>query len=85
MTVHEEYTKLIQERYSGVDRNNYEQYGYYLAIYHAPAQYMTEASMLSYAKRNPNATAKELFDYFNKITPDGLAPGDDGADLLEDD
>lgn len=81
MNVHEEYTALITARYQKPERDNYEGCGYYDWVLLAPGQYKTEASMLRYAKANPDATIKDLFDYFNKITPDGLAPDDDGADL----
>lgn len=83
MDVHEEYKALITKRYSRPAPDDYENYGRYIWVLQAPEQYKTEASMLSYAKSHPNATLRELFNYFNKITPDGLAPGDDGADLME--
>jgi hypothetical protein len=84
MSVHEEYTELIEKRYARPSKDDYEQYGYYDWVLHAPYQYKTEASMLGYVKAHPNATLRELFVYFDKITPDGLAPDDDGADLMDD-
>lgn len=82
MTVHEEYTALIKERYSHMQGESYEmQCAYYAALY-APYQYRTEASMLKYVKSHPGATLREVCNYYDKITPIGLAPGDDGADLL---
>ncbi|MCD8353755.1 MAG: hypothetical protein LUC47_05530 [Clostridiales bacterium] len=84
MDTHEEYTKLIKERYEHLAPESYEQQGYYYCALYAPYQYETEEAMLAYIKQNPTATLKEVFDYFGEITPPGLAPGDDGADLLED-
>lgn len=41
--------------------------------------------ILKYMDDHPNATMKELWTYFDETVPPGLAPGDDGADLLDDD
>ncbi|MCD7838216.1 MAG: hypothetical protein LUG65_04815 [Clostridiales bacterium] len=84
MDTHEEYTKLIKERYERFAQESYEQRGYYSCALFAPYQYENEEVMLAYIKQNPIATLKEVSDYFSEITPPGLAPGDDGADLLED-
>ena len=81
--VHEEYTQLIKKRYEAASRENYEQRGYYTCVMMAPSQYLTERSMLRYVQAHPTASLKELFVYFEKITPEGLAPGDNGADLLD--
>lgn len=85
MTVHEEYTKIITERYGKYKNGTYEEKGDYSWILYAPEQYLTEEKMLDYVKKNPKATLKDVAYYADKITPDGLPPGDDGADLLEDD
>lgn len=85
VTVHEEYTKLIEERYAASQSESYAMQAAYYGAYYGPYQYKTEASVLAYAKKHPNATLKDICDYFDQITPDGLAPGDDGADLLSDD
>lgn len=85
MAIHEEYTKIIKERYGQYKNGTYEEKGNYLWIVNAPEQYQNESEMLEFVEKNPNATLKEVFSYWNKITPAGLAPGDDGADLLEDD
>lgn len=85
MTVHEEYTVLIEERYAHLQGESYEMQGDYCCAYFGPYQYRTEASILKYVKTHSNATLGEICNYFDKITPDGLAPGDDGTDLLEGD
>ena len=82
MTVHEEYERIIKQRYLAEKSKSYETRGYYDWVLMAPAQYLVEPSMLSYVKEHPNATLKEVFCYFDEIVPDGLAPGDDGEDLL---
>ena len=84
MAIHEEYTEIIKKRYEAVSHENYEQNGYYTCVMMAPSQYLTEHSMLRYVQAHPTASLKELFVYFNKITPDGLAPGDNGVDLMDE-
>ena len=84
MDIHEEYTELIRKRYAHMKGESYEMQANYYAVYYGPHQYKTESSMLAYIKEHPQATLKEVCNYFNKITPDGLAPGDSGADLLEE-
>ncbi|MCC8191834.1 MAG: hypothetical protein LIO41_02175 [Ruminococcus sp.] len=85
MTVHEEYTKIIEERYGQYKNGTYEEKGDYSWIFDAPEQYLTEEKMLEYVKSHPKATIKEVSCYAGNITPIGLAPGDDGSDLLVDD
>ena len=41
--------------------------------------------ILEFMNENPGATLKELWRYFDENVPDGLAPGDDGADLFDED
>ncbi|MCD7906161.1 MAG: hypothetical protein LUH04_00375 [Clostridium sp.] len=84
MTTHEEYTTIISERYGQLKDESYEMGGYYSCVSLAPEQYRIEASMLAYVKKHPSASLKEVFNYFGEIAPIGLAPGDDGADLWED-
>ncbi|MCD8115944.1 MAG: hypothetical protein LUE21_02315 [Oscillospiraceae bacterium] len=84
MTVHEEYVAVISERYGQIKNESYEMGGYYSCVSLAPEQYKVEASMLAFVKNHPDASLKEVCDYFGEITPVGLAPGDDGADLWED-
>jgi hypothetical protein len=85
MTVHEEYTKIIEERYAHLQSQSYEMQADYYGAYYGPYQYRTEVYVLRYVKEHPDATLKEVADYFDLITPDGLPPGDDGSDLLDDD
>lgn len=85
MTIHEEYIKLIAERYGQYKDGNYEEEQDYYWILEAPANYENEEETLKYLKKHPKATLKEVIRYWDDITPDGLAPNDDGSDLLEDD
>ena len=47
--------------------------------------YLFTNEMVAYIESHPDADRKELWRYFDETVPDGLAPGDDGLDLLEDD
>lgn len=81
MSVHDEYLTLIEKRFAELAKRSYEDEMNYLWLKNAPEQYVVEASMLSYAKKHPEATSTELCAYFDSIAPEGLAPGDDGAGL----
>lgn len=85
MSIHEEYLALIEVRFAALAERSYEDEANYLWLKNAPEQYLVEASMLAYAKKHPDITSSELCAYFDSIAPEGLAPGDDGADLLDDD
>lgn len=56
-----------------------------LYVLNAPEQYKFEDEMMTFAKENPNASLHEFAHYFDIACPDGLPPGDDGSDLLDDD
>lgn len=47
--------------------------------------YLFADEMVEYIDAHPEATYKELWSYFDENVPDGLAPDDDGLDLMEDD
>ncbi len=81
-----EWVQLVRDRYEPEPdaEMSYEEEGYLLCLLNAPEQYENEDEMLAYAKARPEATMKELVEYWDSITPDGLPPGDDGADLLDD-
>lgn len=84
MTTHEEYIALVEKRYGPLKKNSYEDYANYGWLKDAPGAYLVEEEMLEFMKTHPNATSRECCFYFHEVTPDGLAPGDDGADLLDD-
>ena len=81
-----EWVELVRERYEPDPdvEMSYEDENNLLWLLNAPEQYDIETEMMEYAKKHPDATLKELVEYFDKIVPPGLAPGDDGADLLDD-
>ena len=79
-----EYRELFEKKYSK-GKMDYAEEMDFKFMANAPEQYGVEDEMLEYLKNNPDATVVELFDQFDKIAPEGLADGDDGADLLEAD
>lgn len=90
MNERSEYVNLIVDRYcdavypDGDTAVSYEAENDYLWLVNAPEQYEVEPQMLEYTKAHPSASMKDLIDYFDDIAPLGLAPGDDGEDLLDD-
>jgi hypothetical protein len=83
MTVHEEYVSILEKRYKSGISSTREEWEY-LTILYGPKQYLVEASMLDYVKKNKNASIRDVFLFFTETAPPGLAPGDTGEDLLED-
>lgn len=79
-----EYKELFEKKYKKefTEYRDKMNYGFMLD---APEQYGVEDKMLDYLKKNPNINVLGLLDYFDEIVPDGLAPNDDGLDLLEED
>ena len=77
--VREHYEPSPNVEMSYADENNL------LWLLNAPEGYQVEDEMLKYAHEHPDASMKELIEYFDEVAPDGLAPGDDGKDLAEPD
>ena len=75
-----EFQKYVDDRFGEIvypDEKNpisYEADMDYQLLVNAPEQYEIEPEMLEYAKNHPNATMKELVEYFDKIVPPGLPP-----------
>lgn len=75
-----EYQKAIIKRYAGAIPDSekcpedYEKIADFYFILEAPEQYENEPEMLLYINNNPDASVKDLLEYFDKITPDGLPP-----------
>lgn len=78
------FEKLIRDRYEPDGDMEFNEESKLLLLLNGPFHYQNEEEMLEYAEAHPDATMDELIDYWDSITPDGLAPGDDGADLLEE-
>lgn len=85
------YMKLIEKRFhdqvfdaAGKPRDN-KIHGDYLCALEAPFDYQNESEMMEYVESHPEASIEDVSHYFDLITPNGLPPGDDGADLLDDD
>lgn len=75
------YKELFTERYKKDDFELREENRILFLLY-APEDYEVENEMLEMLEAKPDATMDELVEYFDNIAPDGLAPNDDGADLL---
>ena len=71
---------MIREKYVDKIKDNPKtpeevaEFDNFFWILGAPEQYENEEEMAEYLNSHPNATLKELFDYFEKITPIGLPP-----------
>jgi hypothetical protein len=80
-----EYRTLFESRFKK-DNMDYAEEQDYLFMLNAPEQYGVEVEMLNYLKNNSDISVRGMFDYFDKLVPDGTLPiGFDGSDLLEDD
>lgn len=67
-----EFVKLMVDRFSDdvYGCNNHEDVADYLYIINAPGQSGLEPEMLEFAKAHPDATVKELIDYFESMDPE---------------
>ena len=79
-----EYVSLIRERYEPEGDMEYEDEADLLLLLNGPEAYENEDQMLNFAKEHPDATMKDLIEYWDSITPDGLPPGMTEEDLLDD-
>lgn len=71
-----EWIQLVRERYEPpadveMERDDEE---CLLLLLNAPEQYEVEEVMLQYANEHPDASMKELVDYFDEVAPEGLPP-----------
>lgn len=78
-----EFVALMRDRFEE-DEMSYNDETTFLFLINAPDQYDNEAEMLKYAKEHPEKTMQELIDYWDSITPDGLPPGMDPEELVDD-
>ena len=67
-----------------LNSDNDEIAGYAEMFVYGSQQYEIESEAMAYVEKHPNATARELYDFFCRTAPEGLAPGDSGEDLLDD-
>ena len=79
------WVQYVREHYEPASdvEMSYEDENNLLWLLNAPAGYRVEDEMLEYAQKHPDASMKELIEYFDEVAPDGLTPGDDGLDLEE--
>ena len=80
-----EYVELVRELFEPEGDMEYNEETKLLLLLNGPDQYGNEEEMLEFLKDHRDITMDELIDYWDSIAPDGLAPGDDGEDLLEED
>lgn len=66
-----EFVELMVDRFSDdvYGRNNYEDIADLLYIVNGPGQDGLEPEMLEFAKENPDATVKELIEYYESMEP----------------
>lgn len=70
-----EFQQYMVEKYAeGVSEDSYEHKNDFLFIMEAAEQYEVEPEMLRYSKDHPEATVRELNEYFHSFVPDGLPP-----------
>lgn len=77
-----EYMTLLREKYTPPDDASYEDDATFLWLLNGPVQCGVEDKMLDYMGQHPNASAKELYDFFFSLFPDGIT---DEYQVLEDD
>lgn len=77
-----EYVQLLREKYTPPDDASYEDDATFLWLLNGPVQCGVEDKMLDYMGQHPNASAKELYDFFFSLFPDGIP---DEYQVLEDD
>lgn len=77
------YREVLSDRYGDSVNSDYATETMYDFMLDAPEEYENEEEMLEYLEKNPDCTLRDVFDYFNVITPDGLSPNDDGGDLAD--
>lgn len=69
-----EWVALVRDRFEGDEEMDYASEADFLCLLNAPEQYEVEDEMLEYAKSHPDASMKELVEYFDEIASDGLPP-----------
>lgn len=79
------FREAFDKKYKKEKWADYNEETDYLFMANAPRDYRVEDEMLEYMNSHPNATVAELYDYFDKIAPEGEPIGDDGLPLYKDD
>lgn len=77
-----EFVQLMVDRFSDdvYSHNNYEDIADLLYIVNGPDQDGLEPEMLEFAKENPDATVKELIEYYESLDPKIITEYDDEDD-----
>ncbi|MEA5151971.1 MAG: hypothetical protein VB039_05155 [Oscillospiraceae bacterium] len=74
-----DWQNYVRKNYNQDESPSYEDEANILWLLNAPEQAGAEKEMLSYAKKNPEATLKELCEFFDTLFPDGF-DGETAAD-----
>ena len=75
-----EYVQLLRERYTPVGDAEYEEEADFLWMLNAPKQCCVQEEVLEYMKAHPDATVKELIDYFESMDPEIVDEDEDDED-----
>lgn len=77
-----EFVELMVDRFSDdvYEKDNHEDIADFLYIINGPDQDGLEPEMLEFAKAHPNATVKELIEYYESLDPKIIAEDDDWDD-----
>ena len=74
--------EMVEETFGGNNMNEEEE-KLYLLLLNAPEQYGNDEEMADYFSKHPNMPVKELVEYWDQITPDGLPPTISMEELAE--
>ena len=64
--------EMVEETFGGSSMSEEEEL--YLLLLNAPEQYENDDEMAEYFSKHPNMSVRELVEYWDRITPDGLPP-----------
>ena len=67
-----EYVEWLREHYTPADDAEYEEEADFLWMLNAPEQCYVEDEVLEYIKAHPEASLKELVEFFDSLFPDGI-------------
>ena len=67
-----EYVEWLREHYTPADDAEYEEEADFLWMLNAPEQCHAEDEVLEHMKAHPEASLKDLVDFFDSLFPDGI-------------
>ena len=66
------YVLVLRERYTPADDAEYEEEADFLWMLNAPEQCEVQEEVLDYMEAHPEASLKELVQFFDSLFPDGI-------------